>query len=251
MSTPNRPVALITGASRGIGEAIARTLARRGYALVLAARSQEALHALAEQLRPAGVPVLVVPTDLSDPAQVRQLAREALTHYGRVDLLINNAGVGGNLAVVAQLQDADVDQLLSVNLHAPITLTRAILPSMLERRSGTIIFIGSVAGHIGIPRSSIYSTSKFGLRGFAASLRREMLSHGVGVTVIAPGFIDTAMTAPWGKLPKAPPHVVADAVVAAIAKRPAEIVVPWFYGVMIWLSERLPTLTDRVLARWR
>src|SRR5215210_3220990 len=155
----NRPVALITGASRGIGAATARELARRGYALVLAARSAGPLEALAAELSRSGAPALPIPTDLRSLDEIQRLARLALAHFGRVDALIHNAGIGGDRPI-ARVDGPTVAAIIDTNLRAPIELTRILLPGMLERRRGVIIFVASVAGHIGVPSSAIYSASK-------------------------------------------------------------------------------------------
>src|SRR5690349_2255572 len=150
------PVALITGASRGIGAATARELARRGYALALAARSAGPLATLAAELSRGGTAALPIPTDLRNLDDIGRLARLALAQFGHVDALIHNAGIGGDRPI-AQVDAQTVATILDTNLHAPIELTRALLPSMLERRRGAIIFVASVVGHIGMPTSAIYS----------------------------------------------------------------------------------------------
>jgi short-subunit dehydrogenase len=245
----NPPVALITGASRGIGAATARELAQRGYALVLAARSVGPLTTLAGELSRTGAAALPIPTDLRSRDDIQRLARLALAHFGRVDALIHNAGIGGDRPI-AQIADATVTTIIDTNLRAPIELTRALLPGMLERRRGAIIFVGSVVGHIGIPSSAIYSASKFGLRGFAHGLRREVAQHGIGVTIISPGFIKTEMTRWMGDLPFPGPEIVAQAIANAIARPRREVFVPRYYRLLVWLEHLLPGLADVVLG-WR
>jgi short-subunit dehydrogenase len=244
--TNNAPVALITGASRGIGAATARELARRGYALVLAARSAGPLATLAGELSRNGTPALPIPTDLRNPDAIQRLARLALAHFGRVDALIHNAGIGGD-RLIAQVDGATVDTIIDTNLRAPIELTRALLPSMLERRRGAIIFIASVVGHIGIPSSAIYSASKFGLRGFAHGLRREVMQRGIGVTIISPGFIKTDMTRWMGDLPFPGPEIVARAIANAITHPRREAFVPRYYQLLVWLEHLLPGVADVAL----
>jgi short-subunit dehydrogenase len=244
-----RAVALITGASRGIGAATARELARRGYALVLAARSAGPLAALAAELSRSGAPALPIPTDLRSMDELHRLARLALAHFGRVDALIHNAGVGGDQPI-AQMAQADVAGIIDTNLRAPIELTRVLLPGMLERRRGRIVFVASVVGHVGIPASAIYSASKFGLRGFAHALRREVAQRGIGVTIISPGFIRTDMTRWMGDLPFPGPEIVALAIADALARPRRELFVPRSYRLLVWLEHLLPGLADLAL-RWR
>lgn len=240
------PVALITGASRGIGAATAVGLAERGYRLVLAARSAPLLAALAGTLTRAGCPALPVPTDLQQLGQVERLARLALAHFGRVDVLVHNAGVGSPGPII-RTTDQDINQVLTTNLIAPIALTRALLPGMLARRQGSIMFVASIAGSIGLPASAVYSSSKFGLRGFAFALRREVAHQGIGVTVVSPGFIDTDMTRELRWVPKAPPECVAQAIVEAIDCSHREVFVPDYYRFFIWLDRTAPGLLDKVL----
>ncbi|MBK9714845.1 MAG: SDR family oxidoreductase [Kouleothrix sp.] len=244
----DRPVALVTGASRGIGAATARELAQRGYALALAARSAGEIEALAAELARGGAPALPIPTDLRSVDEVRRMAGLALERFGRVDALIHNAGVGGGGAV-ARMDEDSAARTIETNLLAPIELTRLLLPQMLERRSGGIVFIASIAGHIGLPASATYSASKFGLRGFADGLRREVAQRGVGVTVVSPGFIKTDMTRWMGNLPLPGPEIVARAVGRALERPRREVVVPGYYRPAIWAASLMPWLADLVLRR--
>jgi short-subunit dehydrogenase len=250
MTTPH-PIALVTGASRGIGAATARELARRGYALALAARSADVLMQLAGELTRFGAPALPVPADLSQPADVQRLARIALEQFGRVDVLVHNAGIGSGQRTIARLQDGEAERILQINLHASIALTRALLPGMLEQQRGAVIFVASVAGHIAIPRSALYSASKFALRSFATALRREVGRHGVGVTIVSPGFIATDMTKDLRFIPKAPPEQVARVIADAVERPRREVVVPGYYRLPIWLDHLMPGLSDFVLSRAR
>jgi short-subunit dehydrogenase len=243
-----RPVALITGASRGIGAATARELARRGYALALAARSSGPLEALAAELTLNGAPALPIPTDLRSVDELQRLARLALRHFGRIDALIHNAGVGGS-GPIARLPDRAAETTLDTNLLAPIELTRALLPAMLERRHGAIVFVASVAGHIGLPASATYSASKFGLRGFAHGLRREVAHRGVSVTIVSPGFIRTDMTRWMGNLPLPGPQIVARVIAEAIERPRREVFVPGYYRLLVWLEHLMPGMADRALRR--
>jgi short-subunit dehydrogenase len=243
----HRPVALVTGASRGIGAATARELARRGYALALAARSAAELNALAAELTRGGAPALAVPTDMSRPDEVERLARVALAHFGRVDVLVNNAGVGGHGRRFARMAPEDLHHMLAVNFTAPVILTRALLPAMLERRNGAIVFVGSVAGRVALPGSALYSATKYGLRGLAHAVRREVKGRGVRVTLVAPGFIDTTMTRDLHNVPKVGAEPVARVIADAIDRPRREIFVPWYYRIGVLLDGLAPWLGDAVL----
>jgi len=247
-SSGSRPVALVTGASRGIGAATARELARRGYALALAARSAGPLATLAGELARTGTPALPFPTDMRSSSDLRRLVELALGHFGRVDALIHNAGIGG-AGPVARMPPDTAIATLETNLLAPIELTRALLPQMLERRRGAIVFVASVVGHIGLPASAVYSASKFGLRGFAIGLRREVQRRGVGVTIVSPGFIDTDMTRWLRGFPKAPPELVARVIARSLQQPRREVVTPGAYRLAIWLERWLPWLADAALSR--
>ena len=244
MNPATRPVALITGASRGIGAATARVLARQGYNLVLAARSTMALDTLVAELTSAGTLAVAIPTDMQQIDQVRSLAESALAQFGRIDVLVNNAGMGGSGRSLLKTDASQIAELLAVNLHAPMLLTRLLLPNMVERRSGSIIFVGSVAGQMPLPGATLYGTSKFGLRGFSQSLRREVRRYGIGVTLVAPGFIDTAMTAEMRGIPKAAPELVARAIANAIKTPRRAVVVPWYYQAFIALDRLFPWVVE-------
>jgi uncharacterized protein len=210
---------LLTGASGGIGRAIARAVAPRTADLVLSGRRPEALEPLAQELR-ARVSV----ADLSHHEDVERLAVEA----GNVDVLIANAGIPAG-GLLTDLTQAQIDEMLEVNLRAPIALTRALTPGMIERRRGHVVFLSSLQGKAATPVASIYSATKFGLRGFGLALREDLRDYGVGVSVVLPGFIrdagmfaDAGVTLPPGVGTRSPEDV-ADAVISAIERNRAEV----------------------------
>jgi len=240
-------VAIITGASGGIGSATARELARRGASVVLAARRAELLDALASELGAEGAETLAVPTDLTDAAQIERLVERALERFGKVDILVNNAGIGTPRPLAKTPPDAIVREL-AVNLVGAILLTRAILPGMLERKRGAIISIASVAGHVGV--EPLYSATKFGLRGFSYALRRQLRGSGVTVSAVSPGFIRTPMTSSM-KLPMPGPEVVARKVAALVRKPKREVIVPRVYRIIPWIERHAPWLLDLAVSRER
>ncbi len=173
--------ALLTGATGGLGRAIATALAAKGAKLILSGRKAEALEALAAELPGEGHRVL--PADLAEPGAAEKLAAEA----GDVDILVANAGLPGT----GRLPDYSPEQLtgtLRVNLEAPILLARALEPAMLERGSGHMVFVSSLSGKSATPLSSVYNATKFGLRGFALGLRADLDPLGIGVSIVSPGF---------------------------------------------------------------
>jgi len=189
-------VALITGASRGIGRAVTLRLAQAGATTVLAARTEAALAAVAEMIRVSGVEALVAPTDVTDEQQLEALVNAALARFGRIDILVNNAGGGPPRTPVVKARVRDWEWTVRLNLWAPMTLTKLVLPSMIERRGGTIINICSLAGLAGKPGEAAYAAAKFGVRGFSQSLFEEVREYGIKVSTIYPGYVDTALIPP-------------------------------------------------------
>jgi short-subunit dehydrogenase len=216
--------ALLTGATGGLGRAIAAAMATSGAKLILSGRKAEALDTLAAELPGDGHST--VPTDLAEAGAAEKLAAEA----GAVDILIANAGLPGT----GRLPDYSTEQLtgtLRVNLEAPILLARALEPAMLAQRSGHMVFIASLSGKSATPLSSVYNATKFGLRGFALGLRADLDPLGIGVSIVSPGTIrEAGMYADSGAPPipglgTGSPQQVADAVVKAIEKNKVEVTV--------------------------
>ena len=216
--------ALLTGATGGLGRAIAESLAAHGSELILSGRRRDALEALAAELPGAGH--VALPADLAEPGAAEKLAAEA----GEVDVLVANAGLPG-AGWLTDFTPEQVSRALRVNLEAPMLMARALFPAMVERGSGHLVFISSLSGKAPSPRTSIYNATKFGLRGFSLGLRGDLGPEGVGVSLVSPGFIrDAGMFADAGG--KAPPGMgtgtpeqVGSAVVRAIERNRAEITV--------------------------
>jgi short-subunit dehydrogenase len=216
--------ALLTGATGGLGQAIAKALAARGASVALSARKAEALEALAAELPGDGH--RTIPTDLAEPGSAERLAAEA----GEVDVLVANAGLPG-AGWLADFTPEQVKRALRVNLEAPMLTAQALFPAMVERGSGHLVFISSLSGKAASPRSSIYNATKFGLRGFALGLRMDLAPKGVGVSLVSPGFVrEAGMFADSGAKPPpglgtTTPGRVADAVVKAIERDKVELAV--------------------------
>jgi short-subunit dehydrogenase len=242
MAQGGRPVALVTGASSGIGEATARALARAGYAVGLVARRTELLERLASELRAAGGVALPLPADLRDDAQIVASVGAAEAQLGPIALLLNNAGVGRRHRAWRPGDDV-IEDVLGTNLLSPIRVTRAVAPGMVERRRGHIISVGSMAAYLATPGSSLYSASKAGLRSWSRALGRELRGSGVYVSLISPGYIRTPMTE-GVKLPMAPPELIANTVLSLVRRPRPEVIVPRVYAVGAWLEWYVPWLLD-------
>jgi short-subunit dehydrogenase len=196
----NGKVIVLTGASRGIGRALAHAFAEAGANLVLAARDQQQLGDVAAEcgvIRP-GMQTLVVPTDITDEAHLQNLVDKTLEHFGHIDVLMNNAGIiqGG---AVSDIGTDSIRLQFEVNVMSAIRLTQIALSTMLPRGEGHIVFVSSMAGDLAMPYFATYSASKSALHGFADGLRRELASTGVKVTTINPSFTDTEMVEEAGK----------------------------------------------------
>jgi len=237
---PHDRVAIVAGASGGIGIVTVRALVAAGFRIVAAAPQDALLDALRAELAAQGERACVVPTDITQPEEVERLAARALVAYGRIDALINLAGIGSTPSL-ADDTDARMERVVAVNLLGAARLMRAVLPAMRAQRRGAIVNIGSVAGEVGV--MGIYSGTKFGLRGLTDTVRREVRSLGIGVTLIEPGFVRTPMNA-GDNLPD--PKIVADAIVAAIDRPRRRVIVPGWYRGVVFIANRFPGLIDLV-----
>ena len=244
-------VALVTGASKGIGPFIARSLAEAGYSLVLTGRSASELEALADDLKAKGTTAVALPADLTVAEDVETLVRTAEREVGRVDVLVNNAG-GDPQREFDDMTWAENDAIFQLNVIAPMRLTHLLLRGMLERGRGHIVNISSIAGRVGFPYTEAYAAAKDGLMGFTRVLRNDYRSRGVSASVVVLGAIRDAgqgqRTADQlgMKMPvmgTSPAKAVGKAVVAAIEKDRAEIVVMPGPGRLIKaLMDLLPSM---------
>jgi len=233
-------IAIVTGASSGIGAATAFELARRGAKVVLAARRVDELEIEANTLNQAGYHAVAIPTDVTDLTQVTHLTEQTLSMFGRIDVLVNNAGMAWRESFIENSTE-QISHIVNVNLLGVLLLTHAVLPGMLERHSGSIISVASVAAHIAV--DPLYCATKFGVRGFSLSLLRELAGSGVSVSIVSPGFVRTPMNRHM-RLHMPGPELVARAI-ANLAIRPRrEVVVPGFYSALIEFERLFPGLAD-------
>jgi len=250
-------VAIITGASSGIGEATARRLAREGMRVTLAARRQDELERVAQEIQANGGQALVAPTDVRDRAAIQRMVEATLDRWGRVDALVNNAGLGYSSRVV----NLDPDQLreqVAVNLVAVIECAQAVLPVMMRQSSGHMINVASIAGLVGLPGSSVYSATKSAVIFFSESLRREVSRQGIHVTAFCPGFVATnfsprlkQIAASGKRLPGImQAEYVADRIAWLIRHPRRRLIIPPGWGMLAAIAQTFPWLTDSVLNRY-
>jgi short-subunit dehydrogenase len=242
--------ALVTGASSGIGRALALELGRRGVAVALAARRRPELETLAAEIERVGTRAVVLPADLAEPAEGLAVVAAAEAALGRLDLVIANAGVGGNAPVAEQAWN-DIERMVRVNVLGALAVVRAALPAMLARSSGAIAGISSLASFRGLPRAAAYSASKAALSTFLESARVECHGRGVSVTDVHPGYVRSEMTAGRGR--RMPFLMDADRaarlILRAIVRRRAVYSFPWQMALLLGGVRMLPPwLFDRLLA---
>ncbi len=248
--------ALITGAAGGLGHYIASELGRRGARLALSGRRREPLAALAAELQRDGVTAEPVTADLRDLEQAATLVTEAEQAIGPLDLLISNAGIEIP-AAYPSFTDAELSELMTINLLAPMVLTRHALPGMLARGRGHVVLVSSLAGRGGNAYNALYASSKAGLLGLGRSLRAELAGTPVGCSVICPGFIARegmyprmqalGVDAPWPLRPVEPDRV-ARAVVAAIRDdRPDVLLTAWPMRPLLAVQELAPRLAESIV----
>ncbi len=206
MADQRQHVALVTGASQGIGRACAIALAAAGHKVALAARSEEKLIAVAEEIKAAGGEAHPFKLDVANEDEIKSSVKAAQAHFGKIDILVNNAGITRD-TLMMRMKRADWDDVLATNLTAPFLLIQAVVPGMLKQRWGRIINISSVVGQTGQGGQANYAASKAGLLGLTMSVAREVATRNITCNAVAPGWIETAMT-----------HVLSDELKDAMVK---------------------------------
>ena len=247
-------VVFLTGASSGIGEALAIALARRGATLGLVARRREQLVDLADRCVNVGGKASVFAIDVTDETAVTHAADELRREYGHIDILIANAGIGGNDEETRSYNPRSVKKVIDTNLLGAVNAVHAVVQSMLERGEGHIVAISSLAGFRGLPRSAAYSASKAGMTAFFESLRLDVQHKGVSVTIIQPGFIRTPLTS--GRANKMPFLMELEAAIPlfikAIEKKKKFAAFPWQLATIVRAGKFMPAwLYDRIAGKAR
>lgn len=265
MKRPNKllpfsnQVIWITGASSGIGEQLALQLSQLGARLILSARNGRRLNQVREKLPALPGQVQVLPLDLEALPSLPGKAQEALSFYGRVDILINNAALAIRDFALATTLDID-QKLMAINYFGPMVLTKQLLPHMLARGSGQLVVMSSLSGKYGVPRTAAYAASKHALHGFFETLRSEIAGRGIVISIIVPGIIKTQITAhalrgdgsSFGRIEKTfqsayPVEKAAQKMVKAILKKKEEVFVGGSEGITLWLNRLSPWLLRRLI----
>ncbi|MDQ3818735.1 MAG: SDR family NAD(P)-dependent oxidoreductase [Acidobacteriota bacterium] len=247
----SQKVVFITGASSGIGRALAVELGRRGASLGLLARRAETLSEIAREVEEAGGRALALPADVKDAGAVRAAADKLREKFGRIDVLVANAGIGATTDG-RSLRAEEVADVIGTNLLGAVNSATAVLPEMLERGSGRLVVISSLAAYRGLPKSGAYCASKAAVTAFFESLRVDLRGTGVGVTIIHPGFIRTPLTE--GRSAKMPFFMELDdairKIIRAIEGRKKSYAFPWQLATLVRLGMVLPdSWYDEVASR--
>ena len=250
--------AIVSGASSGIGRAIALELARQGAGVVAVARREDRLRELAAEIAAAGGKVETVAGDVTDPAVRQKTIEIAQSSLGGLDILVNNAGVGA----VGRFDESDSERLrhvMEVNFFSLVEMTRLALPLLKLSAKPILVNVGSILGRRGVPYNTEYCASKFAVQGFSEALRAELVPQGIDVLIVNPGttrteFFDHVLQGTgqpaWPEHAPVTPAQVARKTVAAIRQGRHEIV-PFFWGkVLCWLNRLSPGLADRIVARY-
>lgn len=248
--------ALITGASSGIGRLLALRLAREGAGVALVARRGDELEKLAAEIVAAGGRALPLVCDVADPAQVDEAAARARAHFGHVDLLFNNAGYGHHRSFL-DWELADMERMLRVNYLGSLYFTKALLPAMVERGKGWLVFVASVAGRLGLPDESAYSATKFAMVGLAEALSMEVEDAGVHVLTVCPGSVRTPFfdAEALERMPESArrsmvePADLVERIVSALARGQRELTFPRRIALAYVLRSLFPNWARRQIKR--
>ena len=246
-------VVLITGASSGIGRASAILFAKKGANIILVARKKEKLDQIDKELKKYNVSTLVCECDVSNKSQVKEMSKTVLEKFNSIDILVNNAGFA-IYGSVSDLTTEEIESQMSTNYFGMIYCIKNFLPSMIEKKSGHIVNVASVAGSFGLPGIASYCASKFAMLGFSEGLKHELKGTGVGITVVSPIMVRTNFFdhQSFEKMPKYSPtslsaETVAKAILKAANSPRLEIIVPSVVRIAVWMKSTFPYLINPIL----
>lgn len=252
MDFKNKAV-LITGASSGIGKETAIQFAKRGARLVLVARRKQKLENLKKDLQKFSVPIMICQCDVSDKSQVKEMSQKVLEEFGSIDILVNNAG----FAIYGSVYDLTIEEIesqMATNYFGMVYCTKNFLPSMIEKKSGHIVNVASVAASFGLPGIASYCASKFAMLGFSEGLKHELKGTGVGITVVSPIMVRTDFFdhPSFEKMPKYSPtslsaKTVAKAILRAANSPRLEVIVPSLVRGAVWIKQTIPFVINPIL----
>jgi len=244
---------LITGASSGIGKETAIQFPKRGATLVLVARRKQKLANLKKDLQKFSVPIMICQCDVSDKSQVKEMSQKVLEEFGSIDILVNNAG----FAIYGYVYDLTIEEIesqMATNYFGMIYCTKNFLPSMIEKKSGHIVNVASVAASFGLPGIASYCASKFAMLGFSEGLKHELKGTGVGITVVSPIMVRTDFFdhPSFEKMPKYSPtslsaKTVAKAILRAANSPRLEVIVPSLVRGAVWIKQTIPFVINPIL----
>lgn len=246
-------IVLITGSSSGIGRATAIKFAKKGANIILVARGKEKLEKLSQDLKKFPVSTLVCECDVSDKSQVKKMSEIVLEKYNSIDILVNNAGFA-IYGSISNLTIEEIESQMATNYFGMVYCIKNFLPSMIQKKSGHIVNVASVAASFGLPGIAPYCASKFAMLGFSEGLKHELKGKGVGVTVVSPIMVRTNFFdhPSFEKMPKysptsLSPETVANAILKASNSPRLEIIVPRFVRIAVWIKNTFPFLVNPIL----
>ena len=259
MNNPiQKKIVIITGASSGIGAATAHRLAKDGVCLVLAARRLDRLKQVAEDAQNRGAEVLVVQTDVRNREDLQHLVDATLDRWGRIDVLLNNAGMGTDSAFV-KMPSEEIRNEIAINLTAVIECAQVVLPVMLRQKSGHIINVASLAGMVAVPGAVVYSATKFGVNGFSDALHRELLGTGIRVSAFCPGYTPSEISPELKAIAEGQPDApkvpglmpvsyVADQIARLIDRPRLRLVIPVGWRPLPLIAFIFPVFADKLMS---
>jgi short-subunit dehydrogenase len=250
-------VAIITGASSGIGAAVARRLARDGLCLTLAARRLDKLEKVASEIQALGGKALIVQTDVRKRDEIQRLLKATLDRWGHLDVLLNNAGIGNDKPLI-RITPEKIQDEVNINLLAVIECAQVVLPVMLRQKSGHIINVASISGLVALPGSTIYCSTKYGVIGFSDALRRELHGTGIHVSAFCPGFTPSEINPELKAIAEGQPGAphppglmpvsyVADQIARLIYHPRRRVIVPYSWNILVFIATLFPGLADTVI----